>query len=321
MKKVLYILIPLLIISLGLNGYLIYKNINKEEKEDQKYILKYNNKVVTEEQYINDSFEYMPENYYIQLWYDIMYDNLSKDEIEAVQDEVDTYIDSLKKQYGDDLEESIYSQNYISLNRYKKLYTVPLAYQNRVDKECNGKKNCTYTLKDEYLKVLNESNIKIDNKKAKKTWEEWLEKNINTNSNKESSSNKTNDNTKEDKDQKTDNQSNEFKILKEINDIQLNSYLKSEKNLVVVFTITSCSHCLTFKPRIDNVAYNNNLKVYYIELDTLDTNVWDELREKYSISGTPTTVYFKNGTKIDSIVGDQSEENIKQFFKKNNLIK
>ena len=75
------------------------------------------------------------------------------------------------------------------------------------------------------------------------------------------------------------------------------------------------------KPKIDNVAYNNNLKVYYIELDTLDTNVWDELREKYSISGTPTTVYFKNGTKTDSIVGDQSEEKIKKFFKKNNLIK
>ena len=39
MKKVLYILIPLLIISLGLNGYLIYKNINKEEKGEDNFAI------------------------------------------------------------------------------------------------------------------------------------------------------------------------------------------------------------------------------------------------------------------------------------------
>ena len=338
MKKITGIIIIIfLVISLGLNGYFIYEHQKDSDNDtSDKVFVKYKGKTITEEDYIKDSIEYGATNYYYQLFYDIAYDDLSKDEIEAVQDDVDDYIDKIKEDYDneEDLDRELYAAYGTHLERYKKLYTVPLAYDKRVEEECDGKRNCSYTLKDEYLKVLEEANIKFENKKAQEGWETFLESlgnsnennKLNNSSNSSSSNNSSsnnNSNNKKDEDKtetNTTTTNTEFKKLQEITMFQLERLENNEQDFILLFTRASCSHCVQFKPKLDKFADKYNLRVYYIEMEDISDEDWKDLEKKYNIEATPTTIIFKKSKAKDSLVGNVEESELYDFLDKNGLI-
>ena len=76
------------------------------------------------------------------------------------------------------------------------------------------------------------------------------------------------------------------------------SLINNKQDFILVISQTWCSHCTNYKPKVKEVANNNKVIIYYIEynmLSDVDKNTFDN----YVIfSGTPTTVFFKNGLEL-----------------------
>ena len=112
--------------------------------------------------------------------------------------------------------------------------------------------------------------------------------------------------------------------LKEIKYEQLVEKIEKKESFVVLFSQTTCTHCMDFKPKLERVANKYKLNIYYLETDLLDKETSKELKTKFSFSGTPTTVFVINGeekTAATRINGDVSEEKIVSKLKSNGFIK
>lgn len=112
--------------------------------------------------------------------------------------------------------------------------------------------------------------------------------------------------------------------LKEIKYEQLVEKIEKKESFVILFSQTTCTHCMDFKPKLERVANKYKLNIYYLETDLLDKETSKELKTKFSFSGTPTTVFVINGeekTAATRINGDVSEEKIVSKLKSNGFIK
>lgn len=112
--------------------------------------------------------------------------------------------------------------------------------------------------------------------------------------------------------------------LKEIKYEQLLQKVEKKESFVVLFSQTTCSHCMEFKPKLERVANRYKVKIYYLETDLLNEDEYTELKTYFSFSGTPTTVFVIDGeekTAATRINGDVSEEKIVSKLKNNGFIK
>ena len=112
--------------------------------------------------------------------------------------------------------------------------------------------------------------------------------------------------------------------LKEIKYEKLVEKIENKESLVVLFSQTTCTHCMDFKPKLKRVANKYKIEIYYLETDLLDEETYKELKTKFSFSGTPTTVFIIQGeekTAATRINGDVSEEKIISKLKSNGFIK
>ena len=112
--------------------------------------------------------------------------------------------------------------------------------------------------------------------------------------------------------------------FKEIKYDQLVNKIEKKESLVVLFSQTTCTHCMDFKPKLEHVANKYKINIYYLETDLLDEDTYKELKTKFSFSGTPTTVFIIDGeekTAATRINGDVSEEKIISKLKSNGFIK
>ena len=99
--------------------------------------------------------------------------------------------------------------------------------------------------------------------------------------------------------------------------------VNNKDSFIVLFSQTTCTHCAAFKPKLEKVANEFNIKIYYLETDLLDKDTYDELKKSFSFSGTPTTVFIINGeekTAATRINGDVSREKIINKLKSNGFI-
>ena len=70
-----------------------------------------------------------------------------------------------------------------------------------------------------------------------------------------------------------------------------------------------CEHCKKFTPKLMPIA-----KELDIEINQLNVLEYDKAWDTYSITGTPTLIYFNEGKEVTRIVGDYDEEDIRAFF-------
>lgn len=100
--------------------------------------------------------------------------------------------------------------------------------------------------------------------------------------------------------------------FKDITYDELNNYAAEMKNFVVVFYQTGCPHCDDYMPVYEEVlnSHKNNVPSYKLNLAELTNSEFEEFYEIYSVSSTPTTVYFENGSELDRFVGNLSEDTI-----------
>ncbi|KAI9280395.1 thioredoxin [Sporodiniella umbellata] len=88
-----------------------------------------------------------------------------------------------------------------------------------------------------------------------------------------------------------------FTIPKSLAD--LNEILSSNEFVLVDFTATWCGPCKMITPVLEkhSAAYSN---VVFVKVDVDDLS---EIASHYEVRAMPTIVFFKNGNKVDEIVG------------------
>lgn len=111
--------------------------------------------------------------------------------------------------------------------------------------------------------------------------------------------------------------------LKEIKYDDLINKIEGKEDLVLLVSQTTCSHCISYKPKLKNVANDYKLTIYYIDVDLLSDKQLEEFKSYVNFSSTPTTVFLKEGTETTvatRINGNASEEKIIKKLKSNGFI-
>ncbi len=100
----------------------------------------------------------------------------------------------------------------------------------------------------------------------------------------------------------------------------------SDETFTLVITQSTCGYCEQYKPVINEYAGKHNIPVYYLEIDTMDSQ--DSQAAISSLSyfeenpewGTPTTLAVKDKKAIANIGGYvDSDEKLDAFFKEAGL--
>lgn len=116
----------------------------------------------------------------------------------------------------------------------------------------------------------------------------------------------------------------ENKSITYINVSKLKEKINNKEDFVLVFTQEGCGHCESYYPVIESVAKKYNVKIYNINLTSLEKNEINEVNKIASINGTPTTLFFINGeeqTTLNRINGDTTEQKLVKKLKKLGYIK
>ena len=109
--------------------------------------------------------------------------------------------------------------------------------------------------------------------------------------------------------------------LTEITYDQLVTKINNKDSFILCISRTTCSHCNDYKPKLNEVAKENGITIYYIDVDKYDE---EEFSNLISFDGsTPTTIFVKNGeeeTTSNRINGDVTKSKIIEKLKSNGFI-
>ena len=98
---------------------------------------------------------------------------------------------------------------------------------------------------------------------------------------------------------------------------ELTTKKENQEDFILIVSRSNCSHCATYKPKVEEIAIKNEIIVYYIDTDTLSNK--DDFLEEFNLDGaTPMTLFFKDGketTVLNRIEGDLSSKTVKEKFK------
>ena len=87
-----------------------------------------------------------------------------------------------------------------------------------------------------------------------------------------------------------------------------NEVLKAQEIVTIDFWAAWCGPCRMISPTVEELAkeYSGKLKVM-----KLNTDENSDIASKYKIMGIPTIMFFKNGEKLDQIVGVVPKQQLK----------
>ena len=98
----------------------------------------------------------------------------------------------------------------------------------------------------------------------------------------------------------------------------------NKDKFILVVSKSTCSHCATYKPKIEAIVKEYGTDVYYIDYDEETEDTQKEFLEKFNLDGaTPMTLFFEKGKEIsvlNRIEGDLSSEKVITTFKKMGFI-
>lgn len=84
--------------------------------------------------------------------------------------------------------------------------------------------------------------------------------------------------------------------------------IKSQGLVIIDFWAAWCGPCRMISPTVEELAKEYSGKIKVLKLNT-DEN--SEVATKYKIMGIPTIMFFKDGTKVDQIVGVVPKQQLK----------
>lgn len=113
-------------------------------------------------------------------------------------------------------------------------------------------------------------------------------------------------------------------LYKEIGLSDVQNKIKNKEDFSLFVGSTNCSHCDSYKVKLNKLIKKYKLEIFYIDVSTLTEKEKDILKDSVNYRATPTTTFFKDGVECDSIkkiVGDKDEPYIIEKFKNNGYIK
>jgi len=87
-----------------------------------------------------------------------------------------------------------------------------------------------------------------------------------------------------------------------------NEVLKAQGVVMIDFWAAWCGPCRMISPTVEELAKEYSGKVKVMKLNTDDNS---EIASTYKIMGIPTIMFFKDGTKVDQIVGVVPKQQLK----------
>lgn len=111
--------------------------------------------------------------------------------------------------------------------------------------------------------------------------------------------------------------------MKEINYEEYKNLIANKETFILEIMRTDCTACISFKPKITQVANDYKIEVKYINTDHISEKEEDELFEVTGINGTPTVIFYHDGiekTVASRINGSVSIDKIISKFKASEFI-
>lgn len=118
----------------------------------------------------------------------------------------------------------------------------------------------------------------------------------------------------------------EYDNLIEIDYNSLIRLYKSSTNTVIVIGKNNCMYCDMYKPIIDDIAYYNDIDIYYLDINNMTDkeynsmiNTIDYFKEN-EMWGTPTTLIVRNSKTVGYLSGYKDSKSTLNFFKRYSII-
>lgn len=89
--------------------------------------------------------------------------------------------------------------------------------------------------------------------------------------------------------------------------------LQADRTVLVDFWADWCGPCHVIAPALDELADEYDGKVKFVKIDTEEN--FDTMSE-YGIRGLPTLLIFKDGERVDQVVGAVAKAQVKQTLEK-----
>ena len=100
--------------------------------------------------------------------------------------------------------------------------------------------------------------------------------------------------------------------------------INNKETFILCISAKNCVHCQNYKPKLKKISNEYNIKIYYIDTDTIDKNNYEEFKKQLNFDGsTPVTIFIKDGqekTTATRINGDASSRTIISKLKTNDFI-
>lgn len=118
----------------------------------------------------------------------------------------------------------------------------------------------------------------------------------------------------------------EYSNLSKLTYEQYECLYNSDETFVVIVTQSSCSYCKQFKPVINEYAGENNIPVYFLEIDTIDSEDASAFTSSLTYFedntdwGTPLTLAIKDKKVVSELSGyTDDESSLDSFFEEAGL--
>ena len=113
--------------------------------------------------------------------------------------------------------------------------------------------------------------------------------------------------------------------LNKINYKELTKKIENKDSFILIVSQSTCTHCASYKPKVEIIAKKHKLNIYYIDYDLEKDKTKEKFLEEYDLDGsTPITLFIKKGKQtsiFDRIEGDISDTKVIEKFKKMRFIK
>ena len=106
---------------------------------------------------------------------------------------------------------------------------------------------------------------------------------------------------------------------------QVQEKVKNKESFILVVSQSTCTHCASYKPKLEQIAADYKIDIYYIDYNLETKENQTKFLEKFNLDGsTPITIFIKEGKQtnlFDRLEGDVSETKAIEKFKKMGFIK
>ena len=109
----------------------------------------------------------------------------------------------------------------------------------------------------------------------------------------------------------------------ELNFNELQTKLDNKESFVLVIGSSTCSACAKYEETMKSVIKDNNVEIFFLDLEKLSETEYSKMYSKYVIISTPTTIFIKDGLETstyDRIIGAASYSDIVSNLKKHGVI-